>query len=710
MRRTALLLAGGAIWLLYMAIPAFADGGPHVVPTNSGTGGAGLAGDCAGCHRAHRGQTADLLKDSMPGLCLACHDGTGATTNVVDGIQYVPASWTGTPASDTVLGALNGGGFEYALIGDPARLTNNSRGGIVVTFAAAGAGTLDLVWPAIGAVPSRTLTVTLPLTSGTAAALQATVDGAGFWGTSTTYTSATAARYMSGTTTSMMRITVSTTNRTITFTPHNEFRVQVIGLPSVANNVSGTTATVTNGISLGHVGKVSVLNSGQAVTSTHMGEGTVWGNGPQGQGNPGATGVKLECTSCHNPHGNGQYRILNSLPGEHWANNLVEHSTTLTTALTAATDPIAIASAAGFPEVDFYIKVDSEIMLVTGGQGTLNWNVTRGAKATTAAAHSNGATVNMIIQDWTPSATEVQVFDVGVLTSVKNYTIKPASSGGVASFQASDVVGSTYAGDYWRYRYDPSGYSNFTNLYLGLDPQQNGWNGLSAVNADQIGDGATTITNATGITASSSSMTVASVTGFPSALGVPAVPFFVTVDSETMRVTAVGDSVAGGANDYLSWSITRAQDGTTAAVHALGANVLINKTTPEWNSTGLFTAWCITCHTRYNGYLVDATGALTNPSGSTPPSLTAQTPSDATFMFKHGTARLGCEQCHVQHGTNVTMNSVSTIEWPDGTPGEGSALLKVDNRGTCQMCHDPTGTVTAGTTVGTVPAGPAPGP
>ncbi len=652
MRRLALLLAGGALWLLYMAMPALADGGPHVILTNSGTGGAGLAGDCAGCHRAHRGQAAELLKTTLPGLCLSCHDGTGATVNVVDGIQYVPSGSDPAAGQHTssVLGALRGGGFEFALIDrdtstGPSRISYNSRGGITATFSAVPtAGSFDLVWPAFGSFAGGTLSVTIPgdlSVSANRTTLTNSLQPAAntLFGTSTTYTGITnSVPYMSSTTTNTMTVSVagsgSTAGRVITFTPHNEFRLLTIGLPSVANISGllpgGTTITPASGISIGSVGHVNAQNTPLAVTSTHMGEGTAWGNGPQGQGNPGASGVELTCTSCHNPHGNGQYRILNAEPGEDWTDGV------------------------------------------------------------------DGVT------DWTAPANHVEIFDVGVTTSTKNYTIKPASSGGVVSYQAIDVVGGQYAGDYWRYRYDPAGYSNFTNFYLQADPMLTGWNGLSVTNADAMGTGSTTINMGSGITATGTTLTVTSAAVFPTT-----VPYFVTVESEIMQVTAVS-----GNNLSVSRGVSVA--GTAGEVHANGVTVSINTTTTAWNKTGLMTAWCITCHTRYNGYLVDATGALTNPSGSSAPSLVAQTPIDATFMFKHGTARLGCEQCHVNHGTNVTMSGpAADVDWPDGTPEMDSALLKVNNRGTCQMCHDPTGTVDAGTWAtgaGYQPSGPTPGP
>ena len=199
MRRFALLLAGAAVWLFLLAIPAFADGGPHISTLNNGTGPGGLTSDsCAGCHRAHTAQAAYLLKEEVPGLCLSCHDsaGAGATTDVEGGLQYVPA--TGGERSGTTLGALRAGGFKNAFIASDS-----------------------------------------------------------------------AAR-------------------------------------------KATSALVPD-----LMAKVPVRSAPQAVTSKHMSltslaSATVWGNGAYGTGAGGTT--TLNCTSCHNPHGNGQYRILNKQP------------------------------------------------------------------------------------------------------------------------------------------------------------------------------------------------------------------------------------------------------------------------------------------------------------------------------------------------------------------------------------------------------------
>ena len=119
MKRLALLLAGGAVWLLLAAAPVFADNGPHHQGASPVTDG------CSGCHRAHTGQASNLLaSSSQTSLCYTCHGstGTGATTDVQDGVQYAPvnASQVGTTTRTgsglTFAGGLRGGGFDNSVI------------------------------------------------------------------------------------------------------------------------------------------------------------------------------------------------------------------------------------------------------------------------------------------------------------------------------------------------------------------------------------------------------------------------------------------------------------------------------------------------------------------------------------------------------------------------------------------------------------------
>jgi predicted CXXCH cytochrome family protein len=107
--------------------------------------------------------------------------------------------------------------------------------------------------------------------------------------------------------------------------------------------------------------------------------------------------------------------------------------------------------------------------------------------------------------------------------------------------------------------------------------------------------------------------------------------------------------------------------------------------------TTQISTWCTTCHSRYlsQGW--------------------ATKEDDAIFTYRHtatNTSR-NCITCHVSHGSNAQMPGTysSTMENPGGAvaPVGDSRLLKADNRGTCQLCHDPTGTITAGTQVGPTP-------
>jgi predicted CXXCH cytochrome family protein len=200
-------------------MPALADGGPHVKGLNNGTGAGGLTADtCAGCHRAHTAQNDKLLiKSSITELCLSCHGGgaTGATTNVVNGVQFKPASASDQLHRDAgvILGALRGGGFATAAIGSSS------------------------AYKAIGA-----------------------------------------------------------------FNTSSGHFASIAKVPVQQSGSAITGASVTSA-------HMIVPNSPLA---TGFFTGTVWGNLTTSPGDNvvGATGGTLECTSCHNPHGNGNYRIL----------------------------------------------------------------------------------------------------------------------------------------------------------------------------------------------------------------------------------------------------------------------------------------------------------------------------------------------------------------------------------------------------------------
>ena len=76
-------------------------------------------------------------------------------------------------------------------------------------------------------------------------------------------------------------------------------------------------------------------------------------------------------------------------------------TTTRPTGTTAGQLTITVASATGFPTSgNYYIRIDNEVMQVTGGQGTTTWNVARGVLGTSAAIHAAGATITALANDW----------------------------------------------------------------------------------------------------------------------------------------------------------------------------------------------------------------------------------------------------------------------------------------------------------------------
>src|SRR5215471_96244 len=76
-------------------------------------------------------------------------------------------------------------------------------------------------------------------------------------------------------------------------------------------------------------------------------------------------------------------------------------TTTTTAARTAGQTTLPVASAAGFPASgSYYIRVGTEVMQVTGGQGTTTWTVARGQLGTVGAPHPSGSAVMALTNDW----------------------------------------------------------------------------------------------------------------------------------------------------------------------------------------------------------------------------------------------------------------------------------------------------------------------
>jgi cytochrome c553 len=428
-------------------------------------------------------------------LCLSCHgaSSTGATTDVETGIQYVPA--TNGTRTGTQLGALRGGGFEEARIGDPFRYT------------------------VAGATP------------GSSARLG---------------------------------------------------KVQVSSVPEPVNSA--------------HIPGLAGLTQ----------PGIAWGNGANGSGaGPVAT---VSCGSCHNPHGNGQYRILNKIPATTGVN------------------------AAWVINVFDYGVVAPNVYRSVSSMGVLNGDLV--AVTGNSLAGANTAATGLAI-------TMVDGPDSGTVADDNLFTLSGVTAVGTGTGGTATRIGGTNVTD-------ASNPTNATRNYTVIQTP----------------------------TAAGYTLLASQAAAFPSTAG----------DYFHYRVPWNGIS---GTNLDAPNGIP----GGTPFVGGFGEQIA---------------AWCASCHSRYWAWQEPtedtADGAVTGPAYSNP------RPNDAIFTYQHrtrGASGRGCLTCHVSHGSNAVMDGAnsSTYTFPNGTPSNNSRLLKVDNRGTCQQCHDPTGTSQIGDQY---PPGPIP--
>lgn len=78
---------------------------------------------------------------------------------------------------------------------------------------------------------------------------------------------------------------------------------------------------------------------------------------------------------------------------ENFSNN---YSTALDGSITDSQTTLDVLSVGGVPSVNFRIKIENELMLVTGVASS-TFTVTRGIEGTTAAAHSDGSLVTHVL-------------------------------------------------------------------------------------------------------------------------------------------------------------------------------------------------------------------------------------------------------------------------------------------------------------------------
>lgn len=251
-------------------------------------------------------------------------------------------------------------------------------------------------------------------------------------------------------------------------------------------------------------------------------------------------------------------------------------STTLNGAITNATSPITVTANASFPASgDYVIQVDNEQMLVTSGQGTNSWTVTRGYNGTTAASHSDKAAVTevgpLLASSITNTATTLTVTSATGWPTSGSFIIQVDSeqmlvTGGqgtttwtvVRGFNSTTAASHTGSPTSGAIVFRPAVVIAGANF-----PANGGTQGTSVKDTSSDTIGAPTTTLASTVTNATNPIQVAP--GFSSNFPTP--PFTIQVDSEQMRVTA--ESGTGNVN----WTVTRGFNGTTAASHNAGATI-----------------------------------------------------------------------------------------------------------------------------------------
>ncbi|OGO57976.1 MAG: hypothetical protein A2Z32_01645 [Chloroflexi bacterium RBG_16_69_14] len=635
----ALLIAVGATWLFLAALPALADGGPHVSATNNGSSVL-TADSCAGCHRAHTAQGQFLINAaSEEALCLTCHgaQSAGATTDVLTGVQYTSgAQHNVAGGAGTQLGALRNGGFDQARIGTPMRVLYPRN--------------------AAGDVSAR---------------------------------------------------------------------------PKVA------------------VGAAEDVNSAHVALSAYVSftnPGIAWGNGTNGSG--AGPSVTLTCASCHNPHGNGQYRILNPMPDPAGVTNPISYTVTSTNATAdlistlvghqfVVGDYVTLTGLTGIPNGDYRVTaVPDGISLKVNTTFTGAYDI---------SASGSGGTIDRTkaVVDDSPLGTP----DINGVYPTKNYTVlqtKGTQSNTVATVEstylvyASQVITASGSGVFNGINgdYTAAG-GDYMHRNLPWNPAVN--DPVNCSNAAYVdttafplcaqandapnGRPATALVGATGGAAAYagqvafSDQITAWCTTCHSRYYANQNPNPTGTDPGSSAYTPVALATISATGSVQ----TAISSGTTRFSHGLlvGDSVTIAGAT---NGNGSYTVVTVVSSNTFTvayagtagtGGTVDRTSAPQSASSWWfPRTGAAGAPTtDAIYKYQHRTVpNRACVTCHVGHGSNAQMTGLysSVFTRPDGTPSASSRLLKADNRGTCQLCHEPTETLPVNTYTGVTDPGQVP--
>ncbi len=275
-----------------------ADGGPHG-SYGTDVGGSGLPSQCGACHRVHQGvSTGKLLKAESPyALCLTCHNGTGSRLDVLDGVKLgatVSLDAAVIRSADTT--DINVSVSPSAALSTGVGASNEFT--IAVRNRTASAATVALAITA----ETNAGTGTEPFQPSTLSAASVNVPAAN--GT----TGVPGVAYVTLTVTSRGSAAAAASNLTTVQATFNSLNASVKAQTRIGTAADNATANTLNGGGFRYI-------AGTAVTSRHNADPAdnslyPWGfNSNTGQ-NTNALTSPLQCTSCHNPHGTANYRLL----------------------------------------------------------------------------------------------------------------------------------------------------------------------------------------------------------------------------------------------------------------------------------------------------------------------------------------------------------------------------------------------------------------
>jgi fibronectin type 3 domain-containing protein len=228
-------------------------------------------------------------------------------------------------------------------------------------------------------------------------------------------------------------------------------------------------------------------------------------------------------------------------------------TTTLPSGMGAPNISITVASDAGFPAAPFWVSAGSEVLLVTAvsGVGNTTWGVTRGQQGTTAASAAAGAVIG-----YYPLTLDnlSLLYRVTTLAAAIKYSIPSLIALAELLTPGTATVAAALA---------PLFASPAATLAFLKQAKAVQQPGLSMDALTYLLTPPLETTLAAAIGAADATLTVMNDIGFPSP------NFNIAIGAEILQVTAVAGPGA------TTWTVTRAQQGTTAAGAGAGASVAL---------------------------------------------------------------------------------------------------------------------------------------